>query len=467
MRVSFHGAAREVTGSCYLLETGESRLLVDFGMFQGPKRLERLNRIPRNLYPQKIDAVLLTHGHLDHCGRLPMLCRSGYRGPIYATQGTIEIASLILYDAAHIQENDTKRENRRRTRAGLNPIKPLYDERDVENVTKQFVPVEYDEITNIKNGIKARYVEAGHILGSSCIELFLSENGERRKFVFSGDLGQYDVPLMRDPAVIEDADVVFMESTYGNRDHRPLSETLQELKKILKDAFESNGKVLIPTFAVGRTQQILYYLACLFNDREVEPMPVYLDSPMGISATKIYARHEEIMDEEAKVIIENGEIRRGNFRFRACQSLEESQMLNDIDGPCVIMAGAGMCNAGRILHHFKHNLWKENTFVIMVGYQAKGSLGRLLLDGAKKVKIFRETIAVNATINGVGGFSAHAGQTQLLRWLQPMAESDSENPPKVILTHGEPHPIDELSYAIEKNFGIKCIIPKLSETLKI
>ncbi len=467
MRVTFHGAAREVTGSCYLLETENTRLLVDCGMFQGPKRLERLNRVPRGLTPQKVDAVLLTHGHLDHCGRLPLLSRSGYRGPIYATQGTIEIASLILYDAAHIQQSDTKRENRRRARAGLPPVKPLYEESDVDQVIRQFVPVEYDEINNIENGIKARFVEAGHILGSACIELFIKEQDQKRKFVFSGDLGQYDVPLMRDPAVIDQADVVFMESTYGNRDHRPLTDTLSEFKDILSAARGCKGKVLIPTFAVGRTQQILYYLARAFNAGEVQPMPVYLDSPMGISATNIYARHEEIMDEEAKVIIENGEIRKGNFRFRTCETLEESQMLNNIEGPCVIMAGAGMCNAGRILHHFKHNLWKENTFVIMVGYQAKGSLGRLLLDGAKKVKIFRETIAVNATVNGVGGFSAHAGQTHLLRWLGSMAQKEEGHKPKVVLTHGEPQPIDDLNYKIQKSFGIDCIIPKLSETLEL
>lgn len=463
MQLTFHGAAREVTGSLYLLETDQSRILIDAGMFQGPRRLERLNIVPRGLDLQRIDAILLTHGHLDHCGRLPLLSRSGYRGPIYATQGTIEIASLILHDAAHIQEHDAERENRRRARAGMKPTKPLFDDRDVEKVIRQFVPVSYDEINNITDQIKATFVEAGHILGSASIKLRVRENGEKKNLVFSGDLGQYNVPLMRDPALIEEADIVLLESTYGDRDHRPMTETLSEFKEILHKAFRDGGKVLIPSFAVGRTQQILYYLALMANRDEIPALPVYLDSPMGISATTIYARHEEIMDEAAQVIIEDGEIKKGKFRFRTCQSLEESQMLNELPGPCVIIAGAGMCNAGRILHHFRHNLWKENTEVVMVGYQARGSLGRLLLDGADKVKIFRETIQVNATIHGVGGFSAHGGQTDLLRWLKPMASKKT----RVILTHGESHQIDELSYAIEKKFEIKPFAPKLQESIKL
>lgn len=463
MKLTFHGAAKEVTGSCYLLSTEDSRILVDSGMFQGPRRLERLNRIPKEIRPLDIDAVVLTHGHLDHCGRLPMLYRSGYRGPIYATQGTIEIATLIMHDAAHIQESDTRKENRRRMRSGRPPVKPLFDDKDVVQVIKQFEPVEYKQTTKITNDIKARFVEAGHILGSASIELFVNENGDRKKLVFSGDIGQYNVPLMRDPATILEADTVIMESTYGDRDHRPLDKTLEEFKDVLTDTAHNGGKILIPTFAIGRTQQILYYLASMFNKGEVPSMSVYLDSPMGIAATNIYARHEEIMDEHAKVIIDDGEIKKGKFKFRACQSVEESQSLNDVPGPCVIMAGAGMCNAGRILHHFKHNLWKSDTKVIMVGYQAKGSLGRLLLDGAQRVKIFRESIQVNATICSIGGFSAHAGQTDLLKWLKPMANNNT----RVILTHGEAHQISELAYKIEKTYNIKCHTPSLGEHMEV
>ena len=372
MELRFFGAAREVTGSCHQIDNGKSRILLDCGMFQGPRRLERLNRIPHGLEVNSIDAVILSHGHLDHCGRLPLLIKAGYRGPIYATEGSIDIASLILRDAAHIQENDVKRENRRRRRAGRKPIDPLYDSRDVEHVLQLFEPVDYDEWFDVTDGgdFRARMVEAGHILGSACVQVDVMEGGSSKptRLVFSGDLGQYDVPIMRDPAVIEEADIVLMESTYGDRNHRPMEETVEEFRRILIDAVKKKGKVLIPAFAVGRTQQILYQIAAIFREGEVEPFPVYLDSPMGIAATEIYYKHEELMDEEARELRLSGELRRDLSTLVTCQTVEESQSLNDKSGPCVIMAGAGMCNAGRILHHLKHNLWMSETVVLMVGH---------------------------------------------------------------------------------------------------
>lgn len=373
MKVTFFGAANQVTGSCFLLEENSTRFLVDCGMFQGPRKIEKLNRIPNKLDSKNIDAVLITHGHLDHCGRLPMLVKSGYKGPIYATQGTIEIATLILKDAAHIQLQDTKRENRKRQRAGQKSLNPLFDHEDVKQVVKQFIPKPYFEKFSFAKNLEAQFIEAGHILGSSSIEIY--DNSNQNKYIFSGDLGPYNVPLMRNPTTVSGASVVLLESTYGDRDHRPLDQTIDEFKEIINDTVKRKGIILIPSFAVGRTQQIIYYLKSLVESKEIEPIPTYLDSPMAIAATEIYLKHSEIMDEEGKQIIENGHLRNGAFKLTTCQTLEESQKLNSIDGPCVIIAGAGMCNAGRILHHFKHNLWKPSTVVIMVGYQAQGSLG--------------------------------------------------------------------------------------------
>lgn len=463
MRITLLGAANEVTGSCYLLETGSSRLLVDCGLFQGSEKLERLNKIPKSLLQNKLDVVLLTHGHLDHCGRLPLLGKAGYRGPICATQATIDIAKLILHDAAKIQQDDTERENRRRNEAGLKPLEPLFGIKDVQRIVSQFQPVIYNKWFDLAEGIKAQFVEAGHILGSSCVELVVDQNGVRRHLVFSGDLGQWNQPLLCDPARISQADVVFLESTYGDRDHRCLPDTLQEFHDLIATAIKNKGKVLIPTFAVGRTQQLLYYLAEMFREQIVPPIPVYLDSPMAAAATEIYAKHLNFMDKEGRLLHQSGQLQHDLQTLKICQTPEESKALNDVEGPCVILAGAGMCNAGRILHHLRHNLGNPNTIVLIVGYQTGGSVGRFLVEGAKQVKIFGETIKVRATIRGLGGFSAHAGQSDLLKWLEPMAR----HKPRVILTHGESHQAHELAFQIEQRFAIKAEIPKLGTVLEI
>jgi metallo-beta-lactamase family protein len=464
MYATMYGAARDVTGSAYLLETGESRLLVECGMFQGPHHLEKLNYIPKNILVKKLDAVLLTHGHLDHCGRLPLLVKSGYRGPIFATQGTIDIARLILSDAGKIQEADTDRENRKRSNRGLRPVKPLFTYQDVEQVFRCFKPVKYNEWLNIADGIKTQFVEAGHIIGSACIELVIDQNGGRRHLVFSGDLGQWDVPIMRNPAQIDYADIVFMESTYGNRNHRSMTETVQEFEDLIQNAVENKGKILIPSFAVGRTQEILYHLAEMFRKGKVEPFPIYLDSPMAIAATAIYAQHQNLMDEEASLLHRSGQLDKDLSTLTPCVTAEESMALNSIQGPCLILAGAGMCNAGRILHHLRHNLNSSKTIVIMVGYQAKGSLGRLLLEGATSVKIFGETVPVRATIKGLGGFSAHAGQDDLLRWLESMV---AKQHPRVVLTHGEYYQMSELARQIKDRFDIECEMPELGDVIAL
>lgn len=460
-QITVYGAACEVTGSCYLLETEQARLLVDCGLFQGPERLTKLNHIPSTILAKPLDAVLLTHGHLDHCGRLPLLVRAGYRGPIYATQGTIDIATLILFDAAKIQQDDAARENRRRQRHKLQPISPMFSHRDIERVCKLFEPVEYEQSKYVASGICAEFVEAGHILGSASIKLKVMSEPKETRIVFSGDLGPWDVPIMRDPAVINRADLVFMESTYGDRDHRSLKDTIDEFNDVLNEALENNGKVFIPTFAVGRAQQILYHIANFFANSNREPCPIYLDSPMAIAATQLYNQHPELLDSDAQILGKKGQLRTALRSLRLSSTADESKALNNVAGPCIILAGAGMCNAGRILHHLRQNLPFPETKVIIVGYQVKGSLGRRLLEGAETVKVLGETVHVRATIKSLGGFSAHAGQSDLLRWIGPMANKKA----RIILTHGESHPMNELAAKIEERFGLKPERPKLGSTI--
>lgn len=462
MYVTLFGAANEVTGSCYLLRSETARILVDCGMFQGSQRLELQNRIPAQLGPKTVDAVLLTHGHLDHCGRLPLLTKGGFAGPIFATEGTAAIAKLILSDAAKIEEEDTARENRQRKKDHLPLIKPVFRLRDVEQVCRQFQIINYNHWFEVTLGVKAQFVEAGHILGSSSIMLDVSENETCKRLVFSGDLGRFDAPIMCDPLPPERADIVFLESTYGDRNHPPLAKTLEEFESQLKAAIARKGKILIPTFAVGRTQQILYQIAAMIRRGAIAALPIYLDSPMAIAATELYAKHIIFMDEEAQNLQLTGQLETDLTTLKTCQTAEESKALNNIEGPCIILAGAGMCNAGRILHHLLRNLNSPETLVVIVGYQAKGSIGRDLIEGATQVKILGETVRVRATVRGIGGFSAHADQKDLLRWLRPCTTT----PPKVVLTHGESHAIDQLAYAIKKEFDISCLKPKQGETLQ-
>jgi metallo-beta-lactamase family protein len=438
-------------------------VLVDFGMFQGAKMAESQNRVPPGLRVQRLDAVLLTHAHLDHCGRLPLLAKRGYPGPVYATQATLELAELILRDSAKIQSFDIQRINRRRERAGQRPLEPLYALEHVEEILRHFRCLPYDTPQEVAPGIRARLVEAGHMLGSACIELTVREAGRDRVLVFSGDIGQWGAPLLRDPARIEHADVVFMESTYGDRDHRPLDETIEEFTELVKRLIEKRGKLLVPSFAVGRTQELLYHLAVLFRNGTVPKFPVFVDSPMAVKATKIYAAHPELGDEDFQALRKKRPLREDLTTVKATVTPEESRRLNDVRGPCLIMAGAGMCNAGRILHHLKHNLWRPETTVAIVGYQAPGSLGRKLVERQPFVSIFGERIAVKAEVHTLGGFSAHAGQTDLLRWIEPMASARV----RVCLTHGEAKGRKPLAARLQDRFHIKAEMPEMESTIEI
>lgn len=453
MRITIHGAAGEVTGSAYLFESDEVRLLVDFGLFQGSGKKESGNIVPSGLRPKEIQAVLLTHAHLDHCGRLPLLVRAGFSGPIYLTAATAEMASLILHDSAHVQAADQKRENRRRQRAGLPPQLPLYDDADVDRTTALFRPIEFDAPFMVGQGVEARFIEAGHILGSASIILRVKDG---RRVVFSGDIGPKGLPIIRDRVEPGQANLVFLESTYGDRDHRSMANTLKEFRTIVEEAVEKKHRLLVPVFAVGRSQQILYHLQEFFEQKIVPEFPVFLDSPMAIEATEITMRHPELFDREARRLGEAGGLLNHPSWLHLCPRAEDSMRLNDQKGPCAILAGAGMCTGGRILHHLKHGLWREDTAVLFVGFQTDGSLGRRLVDGADTVRVLGEEIHVRAARHTLNGFSAHAGQTELLEWLAPLAEGR----PQVVLTHGEERARQPLAQAIARRFQMEAILPE-------
>ena len=455
MKITVHGAAGEVTGSAYLVETGRARVLVDFGMFQGGARTEAKNTVPSGLDPRQLDAMLLTHAHLDHSGRLPLLLKAGYQGRIYATDATRELTGLILRDSAKVQAHDIDRQNRKRERAGEPPLEPLYDADRVDQTMQLFENVAFDQPCDVAEGFTARYRQAGHMLGSASIELTVQENGQAKVVVFSGDIGPAGLAIIQDAVPFNRADLVFMESTYGDRDNKPVKETLAEFRAIIQEAVNRKARILVPAFAVGRTQQIIYHLNELFCAGTVAPFPVYLDSPMAIEATRIYTHHPDLFDDEAKALDRTCEIAHNHAHVKPTPTAQDSMKLNEAPGPCLIMAGAGMCNAGRILHHLKHGLWQPDTVVMIVGYQADGSLGRQLVDGADTVRIFGETIAVKAQVHTLNGFSAHAGQSGLLNWFGDLAPSK----PRVVLTHGEARGREPLAALLRQRHGCAPMLP--------
>ena len=463
MKIRFLGAAGDVTGSAYQVITNDASILVDCGFFQGRREESVKNRRSGQIEGGKLDAVVVTHGHLDHIGRLPLLTRAGYKGPVYGTRATLDLARLVLKDSHNIQKQDLKRENQRRARKKQPPLEPLFEEADVRKLGPLAAPVKYNRRFPVAPGIEARLVDAGHVIGSSSIELTVKENGHKKVVVFSGDLGPRGAPLLNDPEPFADADAVIMESTYGNRNHRSLRDTALEGREIIERAIKNKAKIIVPVFAIGRTQLLLYLLGGAFKNKTLPPFPIYLDSPMAIEATSIYRRNNELFDSEALSMVQSGELRRSLATAKPCSKPGESRALNAVKGPCLIMAGAGMCTGGRIMHHLRHNLPIPETAVLIVGFQSPGTLGRKLVDGEKTVMMFGEEVPVNASIHTMGGFSAHADQNGLLDWFSVMAPSR----PRTIVTHGEDRARKAFSEQLQQRFGVKAECPALDDVIEI
>ncbi len=460
MHVTCHGAAGGVTGSCHLVETSSSRFLVDCGMFQGNKSTTRLNYQPFPFDPRTIDFVISTHGHIDHCGLLPKLTKHGFSGPIYASPATADLLPIMLGDAAYIQEKDTEHENRRRQRGGKPPRDPLYDREDAEQVTRLIEQLSYNTAMKVNDEITFRLRDAGHVIGSSIVELFVREQEREIKTVFSGDLGQWDVPIIEDPTYIWNADYVFVESTYGDRNHRKVAPRKELLYKEVLNTYRKGGKLLIPCFALERTQELLYCLSELKNERaDFPPMDVYLDSPLAIKITEVFKKHPDLYDEDARARTDKP----FDFPGLICTpSVEESRKANRMTEPAIVIAGSGMCTAGRIRHHLKHGVWDPKNTVLFVGYQAPGTLGRLLLDGVEEIKMMGMTLVVNAEIARIESFSAHADQDDLTRWLSAFREK----PRRVFLIHGEKQTLEAFDYSL-KQIGFNTEIPVRSSPLTL
>ncbi len=463
MKIYFHGATGDVTGSAYHVKTKHASVLVDCGLFQGGKEERAKNRQRARLESGRLDAVVLTHAHLDHVGRLPLLTQQGYQGPIYATQATFDVAGLILRDAFYLQKADIERENRKRVRSGLAPLDPLYEEKDVLRLKPLVKAIAYNQLVQVAPGVQVRLVDAGHVIGSASVELTVEENNKKKVVIFSGDLGPRGAPLLNDPVPFDRADAVIMESTYGDRNHRSLHATAIEARKIVAKAIEAKAKILVPVFAVGRTQLLLYLLAAAFRNKTLPRFPIYLDSPLAVEATKIYGRHNELFDQEAQAMVKSGDLRENLQSARFCPTPQDSRALNDVKGSCMIMAGSGMCTGGRIMHHLRHNLHRPETAVLIVGFQSPGTLGRQLVDGAKSVPIFGEKVSVRASIHTMGGLSAHAGQDDLLNWFSAVAPSR----PRVIITHGEDRARKAFSELIRSQHGLRPECPNLGDVIEI
>jgi metallo-beta-lactamase family protein len=460
MLIQICGAAREVTGSCYLVEVENTRFLVDCGMHQGGDKEEALNFERFSFDPEDLDFVLLTHAHIDHSGRLPRLVKQGFSGPIYTTSATADLVEIMLLDSAYIQEMEAEWQTRKARRAGQRGVEPLYDQDDARKTIPLLKPIEYSQLRQLAPGVAVLFHDAGHILGSAFLELQLEEKGDKVKVLFSGDVGQPDQPIIRDPEVVELTDFLIMESTYGDRLHEHNGKPEDELADILEEAKRTGGNVIIPAFAVGRTQELLYFLRDIFAKRGFT-MPVYVDSPLASRATEIYRRHREDFDEEARKVVEEPG---GIFDFSQLHytsSVEESKALNGQKG-IVIISASGMADAGRIRHHLKHNLWRPEAHVVIVGFQAQNTLGRRLLDGVKSVRIFGEEIAVKAQIHDITGLSAHADQGQLLAWA-----SHFKPPRLVILTHGEQNAALTLEGLLEEKLHFKVVVANKSEVFDL
>ena len=473
MKVTFLGATKTVTGSNFLVEGAGKKFLVDCGMYQGSASDEFENEAPFLYDVHDIDFMLLTHAHIDHSGRIPKLYNEGYRNSVYATKATCDLCSIMLPDSGHIQEMEVEWKNRKRERKGEDPLPPLYTAEDAAKCLEIFKPVQYDEIIDIDENIKARFNDAGHMLGSAIIEVWVTEGDKTEKIVFTGDLGNNDIPLLSPPTMIESADYLVMESTYGNRLHMRNDDKASMFLDIVYETLEKGGTVVIPSFAVGRTQEILFELNRIKEEKHDEEfykkykrlmsVPVYVDSPLAISATEVFKENMNLFNEETQAIINSGDNPLEFDGLKFTRTADESKALNASNESAIIISASGMCEVGRIKHHLKHHLWEPNSTILFVGYQAPGTLGRKLVDGEKKVKIFGEEIAVNARIEYIEGYSGHADQ----EWLMNFVYSFITKPKHIFLVHGEPEGQKVLKSKLEENTDIPITIPDFGESYEL
>ncbi len=473
MKITFLGAAKTVTGSNFLVEAAGKKFLVDCGMYQGKATQEKENSDPFLFNVNEIDFMLLTHAHIDHSGRIPKLYNDGYKNPVFATKATCDLCTVMLPDSGHIQEMEIEWRNRKRKREGKDELPPLYTAEDAEKCLEIFRRVEYDEIVDIDENIKVRFNDAGHMLGSSIIEVWANEDGKTKKAVFTGDIGNNDIPLLASPTMIESADYLIMESTYGSRLHMRNDDKAQIFLDVVSRTLEKGGTVVIPSFAVGRTQEIVYELNKIKDQTDDEEfkrkydklmkIPVFVDSPLAISATEIFRDNADLFDDDVKEAMQKGD---NPLEFKGLQftrTAEESKALNERNESSIIISASGMCEVGRIKHHLKHNLWNPNSTILFVGYQAPGTLGSKLVNGEKKVKIFGEEIAVNAQIEYIEGYSGHADQ----EWLLNFIYSFITKPKHIFLVHGEIESQEELKEKILQTTNIPVTIPDFGETYEL
>ena len=473
MKVTFLGATKTVTGSNFLVEGAGKKFLVDCGMYQGSASDEFENEAPFLYDVHDIDFMLLTHAHIDHSGRIPKLYNEGYRNSVYATKATCDLCSIMLPDSGHIQEMEVEWKNRKRERKGEDPLPPLYTAEDAAKCLEIFKPVQYDEIIDIDKNIKARFNDAGHMLGSAIIEVWVTEGDKTEKIVFTGDLGNNDIPLLSPPTMIESADYLVMESTYGNRLHMRNDDKASMFLDVVYETLEKGGTVVIPSFAVGRTQEILFELNRIKEEKHDEEfykkykrlmsVPVYVDSPLAISATEVFKENMNLFNEETQAIINSGDNPLEFDGLKFTRTADESKALNASNESAIIISASGMCEVGRIKHHLKHHLWEPNSTILFVGYQAPGTLGRKLVDGEKKVKIFGEEIAVNARIEYIEGYSGHADQ----EWLMNFVYSFITKPKHIFLVHGEPEGQKVLKSKLEESTDIPITIPDFGESYEL
>ncbi len=465
MKISFWGAAREVTGSRHLVEANGSRVLLDCGLFQG-RRDEAFHKNRHfGFDPERIDAVVLSHGHIDHTGALPALSKAGYTRKVHATSATADLSGVMLMDSAHIQEMDAETVNRREHHKGKAAREPLYTSEDAAEILDRFVVHPYGKYFEVAPGIEAFYRDAGHMLGSASVELRIKENGTTRRLVFSGDIGRPCLPILRDPVMVDGADTLIMESTYGDRNHPRPENVEEELEKTLKPVFERGGKVVIPAFAVGRTQEVVYLLNILRRDGRLPKVPVFIDSPLAVNVTEIFNRHPECYDREMREVLADPGDPFGFKTLNYVRSVEESKALNSRKGPCVIISASGMCEAGRVLHHLRNSIGDPNNAVVLVGFQAEHTLGRRLQEKREVVKIFGDEYPLRADVHRLDVFSGHADKDELLGFAKAFTQ---QKPERVFLVHGEPDQQEPLEKRLEQEAGYKKVDrPQMGQTVDL